>query len=119
MFSRFCNLCISPAARTCMHPEALYFYILNARFLSFCPFDLKEKSFRGFKTAAIKEKACLRSVENADIWLSDCFVPDSHKMKPGGFTGNTKLVLESSRALVAAACSGLLMGKSILTECRS
>ncbi|OEH74165.1 acyl-dehydrogenase domain-containing protein [Cyclospora cayetanensis] len=71
---------------------------------------LVERHFPGFKAEAIKEKASLRGVENADIWFSDCFVPDSHKMKPGGFSGNTKLVLESSRALVAAACSGLLIG---------
>lgn len=71
---------------------------------------LVERSFPGFRAAVIRGKASLRAVENADIWLTDCFVPDSHKMKPGGFSGNTKLVLESSRALVAAACSGLLMG---------
>ncbi|KAL8429538.1 hypothetical protein ACSSS7_006550 [Eimeria intestinalis] len=56
-----------------------------------------------------------------DILLSDCFVPDSHKLKPGGFSGNTKLVLESSRALVAAACTGLLFGAydSALQYCSS
>lgn len=72
--------------------------------------SVQERNFPGFTASVIREKASLRSVENADIWLTDCFVPDSHRMKPGGFSGNTKLVLESSRALVAAACSGLLMG---------
>ncbi|KAL8432422.1 hypothetical protein Efla_000199 [Eimeria flavescens] len=71
---------------------------------------LVERSFPGFTPSVIRGKASLRSVENADILLTDCFVPDSHKFKPGGFSGNTKLVLESSRALVAAACTGLLFG---------
>lgn len=71
---------------------------------------LVERSFPGFRASVIRGKVSLRGVENADIFLSDCFVPDSHKMKPGGFSGNTKLVLESSRALVAAACTGLLFG---------
>lgn len=70
----------------------------------------QERSFPGFQATVIREKASLRIVQNADIVLKDCFVPDSHKLKPGGFSGNTKLVLESSRALVAAACTGLLFG---------
>ncbi|KAL8447773.1 hypothetical protein Emag_004181 [Eimeria magna] len=75
----------------------------------------------GFKASVIRGKASLRAVENADILLTDCFVPDSHKLKPGGFSGNTKLVLESSRALVAAACTGLLFGAydSALQYCSS
>ncbi|KAL8446779.1 hypothetical protein Emed_004781 [Eimeria media] len=82
---------------------------------------LVERSFQGFKASVIRGKASLRAVENADILLTDCFVPDSHKLKPGGFSGNTKLVLESSRALVAAACTGLLFGAydSALQYCSS
>lgn len=71
---------------------------------------LVERSFPGFKASVIRRKVSLRSVENADILLTDCFVPSSHKLKTGGFSANTKLVLESSRALVAAACAGLLLG---------
>lgn len=71
---------------------------------------LVEKHFPGFQAAKIQGKASLRTVENADILLTDCFVPNTHTLKPGGFSGNTKRVLESSRALVGAACAGLLLG---------
>lgn len=69
-----------------------------------------ESSFPGFTATPISGKASLRGVENANITLKDCFVPNSNVLLSGGFSKNTKQVLQSSRALVAAACAGVLMG---------
>lgn len=71
---------------------------------------MKEKGTPGFTATAIEGKCALRGIENADIIFSNCFIPAANKMRPGGFSNNTKRVLESSRALVAAACTGLVIG---------
>lgn len=71
---------------------------------------LVEKGTPGFTATAIEGKCALRGIENADIIFSNCFIPAANKMRPGGFSNNTKRVLESSRALVAAACTGLVIG---------
>lgn len=71
---------------------------------------LVEKGSPGFTVKEIKQKGSLRIVSNSDITLNNCFVPDINKLKSGGFELNTKPVLHFSRALVAAACTGLLMG---------
>ena len=40
------------------------------------------KGARGLRTAKIENKIALRSVQNADIFLDDCFVPDTARL-PG------------------------------------
>ncbi|KYK63765.1 acyl-CoA dehydrogenase domain-containing protein [Toxoplasma gondii TgCatPRC2] len=69
-----------------------------------------EKDFPGFSATKIENKVSLRIVQNADIVLKDCFVPDSHRLQHEGFSGATAQVLESSRAVVAAECVGVLLG---------
>ncbi|PFH38623.1 acyl-CoA dehydrogenase domain-containing protein [Besnoitia besnoiti] len=69
-----------------------------------------EKHFVGYSATKIENKVSLRIVQNADIVLEDCFVPDSHRLEKEGFGGATAQVLESSRAVVAAECAGVLLG---------
>ncbi|CBZ53404.1 hypothetical protein NCLIV_031910 [Neospora caninum Liverpool] len=69
----------------------------------------KEKDFPGFSATKIENKVSLRIVQNADIVLKDCFVPDSHRLQQEGFSSATARVLESSRAVVAAECVGVLL----------
>ncbi len=38
------------------------------------------KGTPGFRTAKIENKIALRVVQNADIFLTDCFVPDSARL---------------------------------------
>nr|CEL67391.1 TPA: ACYL-COA DEHYDROGENASE [Neospora caninum Liverpool] len=71
---------------------------------------LVEKDFPGFSATKIENKVSLRIVQNADIVLKDCFVPDSHRLQQEGFSSATARVLESSRAVVAAECVGVLLG---------
>ena len=41
-----------------------------------------KKGTKGFKTSKIENKIALRCVQNADITLTNCFVPDSARL-PG------------------------------------
>ncbi|KAF8817919.1 acyl-CoA dehydrogenase domain-containing protein, partial [Cardiosporidium cionae] len=71
---------------------------------------LVEKGTAGFSTSKISHKMALRMVQNADITLKNCFVPESSRLPIEGFSGSTAKVLEASRAVVAMGSTGLLLG---------
>eukprot|EP00922_Rhytidocystis_sp_ex-Travisia-forbesii_P013387 GHVS01020068.1.p1 GENE.GHVS01020068.1~~GHVS01020068.1.p1 ORF type:complete len:410 (-),score=19.39 GHVS01020068.1:127-1356(-) len=72
---------------------------------------LVERGTKGFITSKMQNKMTLRIVQNADIKLVDCFVADSHHLSGApDFQRGTAKVLESSRAIVAAAAAGVLAG---------
>nr|AZL94167.1 acyl-CoA oxidase [Cardiosporidium cionae] len=71
---------------------------------------LVEKGTAGFFVSKIAHKMALRMVQNADITLKDCFVPESSRLLIEGFSGSTAKVLEASRAVVAMGSTGLLIG---------
>ena len=52
-----------------------------ARFLQVNAFIVR-KGMKGLRTSKIENKIALRCVQNADIFLDDCFVPDSARL-PG------------------------------------
>uniref|UniRef100_A0A7S1P0V8 Acyl-CoA dehydrogenase n=1 Tax=Vitrella brassicaformis TaxID=1169539 RepID=A0A7S1P0V8_9ALVE len=70
-----------------------------------------EKGMKGFKPHKIDNKMSLRIVQNADFVLDECFVPeDNHLSAAKKFSDGTQMVLESSRAVVAASAAGCLLG---------
>lgn len=70
-----------------------------------------EKGSPGFKAKKIEGKMSLRMVENADIKLNSCFVPNHNKLTYAtNFEKSTGAVLLSSRIGVAAGISGLACG---------
>lgn len=59
----------------------------------------------------MKNKFALRMLQNADITLEDCFVPEKNKLtKAKDFGSGTKSILESSRIIVAWTAAGLAAG---------
>eukprot|EP00920_Eleutheroschizon_duboscqi_P031352 GHVT01075753.1.p1 GENE.GHVT01075753.1~~GHVT01075753.1.p1 ORF type:complete len:356 (+),score=62.08 GHVT01075753.1:171-1238(+) len=68
-----------------------------------------ETKTTGFSATKIENKIALRIVQNADITLRECFVPDANCMPVTGFAASTGAVLKESRLLVAAACVGVLL----------
>ena len=59
----------------------------------------------------MKNKFALRMLQNADITLEDCFVPEKNKLtKAKDFGSGTKSILESSRIIVAWQAAGLASG---------
>lgn len=53
----------------------------SARLLQVNAFIVR-KGMKGLRTRKIENKIALRCVQNADIFLDDCFVPDSARL-PG------------------------------------
>ena len=69
------------------------------------------KGSKGLRTSKIENKIALRCVQNADIFLDDCFVPDSARL-PGvnSFKVRARCMLAVLRLLVksdAWLCSGV------------
>eukprot|EP01068_Selenidium_serpulae_P003305 Selendium_serpulae@DN2989_c0_g1_i2.p1 len=72
---------------------------------------LVETPSKGYTTSKIENKLSLRIVQNANIQLQDVFVPESHTLSGASkFSEGTQRVLETSRALVAGAATGVLIG---------
>lgn len=70
-----------------------------------------EKGSKGLKTSKIENKFALRVVQNADIELKDCFVPDNNKLTHShDFATGTNKILEASRLVVAWMACGLQAG---------
>lgn len=70
-----------------------------------------EKGSKGFHPKKIEGKFSLRIVQNADIELKDCFVPDNNKLeKAKDFATGTNAILEASRLTVAWMACGLAAG---------
>ena len=70
------------------------------------------KGSKGLRTSKIENKIALRCVQNADIFLDDCFVPDSARL-PGVnsfkvriwlHVGSTQDALKSDAWLAHACC---------------
>ena len=70
-----------------------------------------EKGSEGFHTAKIEGKLALRMTQNADITLTNCFVPDRNKLTHSkDFATGTNRILEASRLGVAWMAAGVACG---------
>jgi len=70
-----------------------------------------EKGMKGLKTEKIEGKFALRSVQNANIFMEDVFVPEENKL-PGAtkFSDGVAVILASSRIFVSWAATGVVSG---------
>lgn len=64
----------------------------------------------GFRTGKIEQKIALRCVQNADIELVDCFIPDEDRLPGVESFKDTNKVLAVSRVMVAWQPIGLAVG---------
>jgi len=72
---------------------------------------LVKKGTKGFKTSKIEKKLSLRIAQNADIEMTDVFVPDDERMELAkDFASGTKEVLLHSRIFVAWMATGMAAG---------
>ena len=70
-----------------------------------------KKGSKGLKTTKIENKYSLRMVQNADIEMTDVFVPDENKLEfATDFGGSTNVVLEASRLMVGWLAAGCAAG---------
>lgn len=69
-----------------------------------------EKDFPGFHAEKIKGKMALRIVQNALITLTDCEVPESHRLQQANGFRDTAKVLRMTRAGVAWQAVGCARG---------
>jgi len=69
-----------------------------------------EKGSKGHRATKIENKTALRCVQNADIVLEDCFVPDSCELPGARSFADTAKVLQTSRVLVAWMVLGVAAG---------
>jgi acyl-CoA oxidase len=73
-------------------------------------FIVRPKSNPGYHATKIENKIALRCVQNADIDLRDCFVPDSDRIPGVDSFKDTNKVLAISRIMVAWQPVGLALG---------
>ncbi|KAK9835509.1 hypothetical protein WJX74_002019 [Apatococcus lobatus] len=71
---------------------------------------LVKKGTPGLQTRKIENKIALRCVQNADIRLESCWVPDSARLPGVNSFKDTNVVLAISRIMVAWQPVGLAMG---------
>ena len=70
-----------------------------------------EKGSKGMVTTKMEGKMVLRMMQNADIELKDCFVPDKNKLTYAtDFSNGTNRMLESSRLMIAWVGAGVAAG---------
>ena len=69
-----------------------------------------EKGMPGFRASKIENKVALRIVQNADIVLADCRVPEGNRLQNANSFRDTAKVLRATRAGVAWIATGLMMG---------
>ena len=70
-----------------------------------------DKDSPGMRATKIEGKMALRAVQNADILLKDCFVPDNNKLTYAtDFATGTNKILEASRLMIAWAAAGVAAG---------
>jgi glutaryl-CoA dehydrogenase len=69
-----------------------------------------EKEMPGFRASKIENKVALRIVQNADIVLEECRVPEVNRLQNANSFRDTAKVLRATRAGVAWEAAGLMMG---------
>jgi glutaryl-CoA dehydrogenase len=69
-----------------------------------------EKDTPGFTATKIEHKIALRTVENADITLTDCRVPETGRLQRAGGFRDTADILRRTRGGVAWQAVGVMMG---------
>jgi glutaryl-CoA dehydrogenase len=69
-----------------------------------------EKGTPGFEARKIERKLALRSVQNADITLTDCRVPEANRLAGANSFKDTGRVLRQTRGGVAWSAVGAMMG---------
>jgi glutaryl-CoA dehydrogenase len=69
-----------------------------------------EKDTPGFTATKIEHKIALRTVENADITLTECRVPETDRLQRAGGFRDTADVLRRTRGGVAWQAVGVMMG---------
>jgi glutaryl-CoA dehydrogenase len=69
-----------------------------------------EKDTPGFTATKIEHKIALRTVENADITLTDCRVPEDNRLQRAGGFRDTAEILRRTRGGVAWQAVGVMMG---------
>lgn len=71
---------------------------------------LVEKETPGFEARKMEHKMALRVVQNAEITLRDCQVPESHRLQQAQSFADTARVLRMTRAAVAWQAVGCAAG---------
>ena len=69
-----------------------------------------EKDTPGFTATKIEHKIALRTVENADIVLTDCRVPEANRLQEANGFRDTADILRRTRGGVAWQSVGVMMG---------
>jgi glutaryl-CoA dehydrogenase len=69
-----------------------------------------EKDTPGFTATRIEHKIALRTVQNADITLTDCRVPEANRLQRAGGFRDTADILRRTRGGVAWQSVGVMMG---------
>jgi glutaryl-CoA dehydrogenase len=69
-----------------------------------------EKDMPGFTATKMEGKLALRTVQNADIVLTDCQVPEANRLEKANSFRDTSLVLRLTRGGVAWSAVGCMMG---------
>ena len=69
-----------------------------------------EKDTAGFEATKIERKLSLRTVQNADIVLDNCLVPDANRLTGANSFRDTSAVLRQTRGGVAWSAVGCQMG---------
>ena len=68
-----------------------------------------EKAARGFTTTKIENKIALRTVQNADIVLADCRVPEANRLQNAEGFRDTAYILRRTRSGVAWQAVGVML----------
>jgi glutaryl-CoA dehydrogenase len=68
-----------------------------------------EKGTPGFRTTKIEDKIALRIVQNADILLADCRVPEANRLQNAGSFKDTAKILRQTRSGVAWSAVGVML----------
>ena len=69
-----------------------------------------EKDTPGFRAAKIENKVALRIVQNADIVLEGCRVPEANRLQNATSFRDTAKILRATRGGVAWEATGLMLG---------
>ncbi|MFC4061230.1 acyl-CoA dehydrogenase family protein [Planomonospora corallina] len=69
-----------------------------------------EKGTPGFSATRIENKIALRTVQNADITLTNCLVPETNRLQGANTFRDTAAILRQTRGGVAWQAVGCMMG---------
>jgi glutaryl-CoA dehydrogenase len=73
-------------------------------------FIVENKSTPGFSVEKIQNKIALKVVQNGEITLKDCRVPEANRLQGGNSFRDTARVLRMTRYMVGWASTGIQMG---------